>query len=82
MPNVQTKINRAGVIALLHDEGVARYLHELAERVAAAAGPDVFVVDDLSGGYRARSEVHDVQPGAIEREAQTHRLARALEAAR
>lgn len=82
MARAEVKINRGGVKELLRDPGVADYLDQLAQRVASAAGPDVVIVNDLSGGYRAVAQVHDVQPGAIEREAASGRLAHALDAAR
>lgn len=81
MPRVQVKINRRGVKELLGSEPIRRTVHEVAERVASRAGIEVSVVYDLSGHYRARSEVHDTRPGAVEREARDGHLARALNGA-
>lgn len=81
MAKVKVVANRSGIKELLRDPAVKATLVELGERVAAAAGPDTVIVEDLSGNYRARVEVHDVSPGAIETEARTGRLQRALDAA-
>ena len=75
------KLNRAGVKELLGSHGVRAALTSYARRTASAAGPDTFIVDDTSGGYRAVVQVHTVGDRALANEAKSGRLVRALDAA-
>lgn len=76
MAKVRVVLNPKGIRALLGDPGVAKEMERRMAPVAAAAGLPVKV--KKTGGYRAVARVEDDSAGALESEAKTGRLARAL----
>jgi hypothetical protein len=81
MGNVKVVMNRAGVAALLKSPEVLHDLEGRAERIANAAG-EGFDTHAEVGLHRARAAVVTGTPAAVEANARTHALTRALDAGR
>lgn len=85
MAKVRIKLNRREVRRLLRGEGqysgVAEDLKRRADNIAAAAG-DGMEVDTGVGRNRARASVRTATPEAVEAEATSRALTRALDAGR
>ena len=78
---VRVKLNSAGVRRLLQSPEVLADLVRRAESIAAAAGPGM-EVDSEIGPTRARASVRTATPEAVEAEAESRALTRAIDGGR
>lgn len=78
---VRVKLNSRGVRELLRSDEVKRDLEARAERIAAAAGPDM-ATEVTVGAQRVRAVVYTATPHAMASEAKHGRLSAALDAGR
>lgn len=81
MALVRVKLNSRGVRDLLTSAEVLAMLVGRAERIAATAGEGM-EVDSEVGHERARASVRTATPDAVEAEATTRALTRAIDAGR
>ena len=79
--DVKVKLNSSGVRELLRSPGVLADLEARAKRIAAAAGGGM-VVESAVGANRARAVVITGTREAMEAEARTRALTRAVDAGR
>lgn len=77
MARARIKLDKNGIIALMHENGIVSAVDEAAEVFAASAGSD-FEAQPWMRRTKYVANVVDTRPGALFREAVTGRLAQTL----
>lgn len=77
MGKARIKLDKQGIIALMHEDGIVQAVDQAAEVVAASAG-DAYEAQPWMRRTKYVANVVDTRPGALFREAITGTLARTL----